>query len=152
MASTGLTPEMLTAVLLYGLLGYSWMAAVVPRLRLTGAGLWLRGPLRDEFVPWSRVERVLADERGLVVRLVDGAAVLGVPKAHVAWLLPGVDDPLEAARLCEDARLRSGIPTTSGPVPGGPRRPHGLRLVSPQVLCGAAWSLAGIAGLAVWIH
>ena len=80
------------------------------------------------------------------------------PKPLV-WLLPGVDDPLEAARVAEDARLRSGTLPFSGPVPGSlPARTgrneaeHGQRRASPQIACGVAWVLGALLGLTGWIH
>jgi hypothetical protein len=160
-SSVGFDPRLIYLALVCGWFGFTWMGFARPRLRPTDSGIWFRGRFRDEFFPWSRVERVVADDRGIVIRLTDGdAAAVGVPQGRLTWLLRGVDDPVQAARVCEDLRLRSGIRPASGPTPGllssgfDLRRsePRGQRRISPQILCGVAWSLAALAGLVGWIH
>jgi len=161
LASAGFDPRLLYLAAMGGLIGYRWVGLVRPRLRLAKTGLWFQGGVYDEFFAWSLVERVVADDHGLVVRLPDGVAAIGVPRRSrsLSWLLPGVDDPLEAARVAEDARLRSGTLPFSGPVPGSlPARTgrheaeHGQRRASPQIACGVAWVLGALLGLTGWIH
>ncbi|MFC8192168.1 hypothetical protein ACFUMH_10955 [Cellulomonas sp. NPDC057328] len=106
---------------------HGWVTTARPRLAGTGTGLRVAGAWRDESVPWAHVTAVVADDRALVVRLVDDALLL---PAAGAPLLAGDPAPAEAARVLEARRAAA---------PAGPAAPV-RRRVSPAVVAAVLWA------------
>jgi hypothetical protein len=115
--------------------GGAWARAGRAQLRVAREGIELRGVLVDDLVLWSRIERVVADGSGLVLRLTDDALLVHAAPGRLSPpVLAGDPTPVEAAQVIERAR-RAAMPNAL---------PPRLRRVSAVALVGAAWVLAWI--------
>ncbi|MGW6228332.1 hypothetical protein ACWFQT_14550 [Cellulosimicrobium cellulans] len=90
---------------------HAWSSAAHPALSTTAVALVVRGPLRDTFVPWSRVTSVSARQGALVVRLapsmLDAEEALVISECPLGGYLRGVVDPLVARDTLLAARAVS---------------------------------------------
>ncbi|MDM7854370.1 hypothetical protein [Cellulomonas alba] len=126
------------------LVGHAWVSAIRPRLRLAPAGLWVAGPITDELVPWSQVERVVADGSALVIR-VQGDAVLLPVRRQSSPLLAGDPDPATAATRIEHARASAVTKARTSATPGRVSRGPDLAF-----LAGLLWASSAVGtGIAV---
>lgn len=115
--------------------GYSWATLAQARLLLTPAGVRVRGAVLSELVPWDRLDRVVTDGDGLVLRLVRPVDALLVPAVpDLGPLLVGTADATDAAE-----RLRAGRP--AAPATPGPRL-----VLTPGATVLVAWVCAVVVG------
>ncbi|WP_426311039.1 hypothetical protein [Cellulosimicrobium sp. E-16] len=119
---------------------HTWSSAARPALSTTTDALVVHGPLRDTFVPWSRVTSVRARQGALVVRLapsmLDAEEALVISDCPLGGFLRGVDDPLVARDTVLSARAVSTPASTESR-----RRP------SRDAVVAALGALAFVAGV-----
>ncbi|GII98750.1 hypothetical protein CLV28_0518 [Sediminihabitans luteus] len=121
--------------------GSAWSGAPLPWARPTSRGLVLRSGVLDTVLPWSRVERVVADELSVVVRV----SATRVSPADAYWcaqhdpslpLVRGTSTPEEAC----DAVRRAQAAAPASADTDVRRRP------SRPAVVGALWAAALVVG------
>jgi hypothetical protein len=120
-------------------LGYAWATAAQHRVRLTRAGVRVRGAVVGWSAPWPKVAAAVADGDTLVIRLVDPAdAVILSADPRLGPFVPGASTPLQAAEAINRRRDREAT---------GPhvRRPAFLPTPGATVLL--AWLVAAVVGV-----
>ena len=86
-------------------LGYSWTTLAQDRLAISPAGVRVRSAVFSTLVPWSRVERAVADEDSVVLRVLDPTDAIVVHQHRdLGRFLPGAAGPTDVPRLIEAAR------------------------------------------------
>ena len=115
---------------------YSWSTLAQDRLAVSAAGVRVRSSFFSTLVPWSRLERVVADDDSVVLRVVDPSdAIIVHQHRDLGRFLAGAAGPADVPRLVEAAR-RS---------PAEARRAAVHRLTPGSAVL-LAWVAASVAG------
>jgi hypothetical protein len=115
---------------------YPWAGLAQDAVRLTRAGIRVRGRILGELVTWQQLGEVLTDDETVVLRVVDPDDAILLHAKKVRPLLASAPTPGELVAAIEAAR-----PAPTDRVPPGPRY-----LLTPAAAVTIAWAAAYVGG------